>query len=195
MKPTSNRSGGLSVLLNKPRARTEVAGDKSAALIRFYGCLRDWPEGLIDRLRSIAYTVESFAWACEASDDPDPIESAARFLVRNRFSRGTRQGFRVVRLTPGGQPGDANAWATILEELPAIAERLQGVELHQGIESLSTVFGKVPSGGGQMALGDSLPGTRSVRRPAGGRIAGSDRELPRAGNVDPVAFGPPPGGV
>lgn len=88
MKPTSNRSGGLLVLLNKPRARTEVAGDKSAALIRFYGCLRDWPEGLIDRLRSIAYTVESFAWACEASDDPDPIESAARFLVRNRFSRG-----------------------------------------------------------------------------------------------------------
>lgn len=102
MKPTSNRSGGLLVLLNKPRARTEVAGDKSAALIRFYGCLRDWPEGLIDRLQSIAYTVESFAWACEASDDPDLIESAARFLVRNRFSRGTRQGFRVVRLTPRG---------------------------------------------------------------------------------------------
>jgi hypothetical protein len=81
----------------------------------------------------------------------------------------------------------ATLWGqTPIPRPPSLSDRL---------ESLSTVFEKVPSGGGQIALGDSLPGTGSVRGPAGGRITVSDRGLPRAGNVDPVAFGPPRDGV
>ena len=45
-------AGGLSVLLNKPPTRTEVAGDLNAALVRFYTCLRYQPEELTNRLRS-----------------------------------------------------------------------------------------------------------------------------------------------
>jgi DNA adenine methylase len=54
-------AGGLSVLLNKPPARTEVAGDLDAALVQFYVCLRDHTAELINRLRLIAYTAKSFA--------------------------------------------------------------------------------------------------------------------------------------
>jgi DNA adenine methylase len=126
-------AGGLSVLLNKPPTRTEVAGDLNGDLVHFYAVLRDRPQELSDRLRSVAYTAESFAWAFEASQDADPIESAARFLVKNRFSRGgLGKDFAWSDRLRGGQPGDANAWSTILEELPAIAARLRRVELHQG---------------------------------------------------------------
>lgn len=122
-------AGGLSVLLNKPPA-TEVAGDLDPGLMQFYRCLRDRPKDLINRLRSIAYTATSFAWACEVGDWEDVVDMAVRFLVRNRFSRGGfGKTFAWSDRLRGGQPGDANGWATILEELPAIAERLQGVEL------------------------------------------------------------------
>jgi DNA adenine methylase len=120
----------LSVLLNKPPAWTEVASDLDAALMQFYRCLRDRPKDLTDRLRSIAYTARSFAWACETGGDRDPIESAAKFLVRNRFSRGgLGQTFAWSNRLRGGQPGNVNAWATIVTMLPAIASRLQGVTL------------------------------------------------------------------
>jgi DNA adenine methylase len=125
-------AGGLSVLLNKPRAGIEVAGDLNCELIRFYSCLRDRQEELTRRLRSIPYALESFQWACKGTEDPDPIESAARFIVRNRMSRGgLGKDLAWSDRQRGGQPGDVNAWETILEELPTIAARLQGVELHQ----------------------------------------------------------------
>jgi DNA adenine methylase len=120
-------------LLNKPRAEIEVAGDLNAGVMTFYGCLRDRPVDLINRLRSIAYTQESFDWACAPSAHSDPIEAAARFLVRNRFSRGgLGKDFACSVRQRGGRPGDENAWMTILDVLAAIAARLQGVELYQG---------------------------------------------------------------
>jgi DNA adenine methylase len=125
-------AGGLSVLLNKPRSRLEVAGDVDSGLVEFYTTLRDSSVALIDRLRSIPYTAASFAWALEADGETDPVEAAARFLVRNRFSRGgLGKTFAWSDRLRGGQPGDLNAWETILGELPRIAERLHGVQLDQ----------------------------------------------------------------
>jgi DNA adenine methylase len=126
-------AGGLSVLLNKPRSEIEVAGDLNSPLIEFYRCLQVRPEELISRLQSIAYTRENFEWACQASQDQDPIERAVRFLVRNRLSRGgLARDFAWSERLRGGQPGDVNGWQTIIEQLPAIARRLQGVEFHHG---------------------------------------------------------------
>jgi DNA adenine methylase len=123
--------GGASVLLNKWRSAVEIAGDINPALIGFLTVLRDRPDELIRRLRAIPYAPQSFQWACEASGDHDMIESAERFMVRNRFSRGgLGKGFAWSDRKRGGQPGDVNAWQTILTELPAIARRMQGVELH-----------------------------------------------------------------
>jgi DNA adenine methylase len=126
-------AGGLSVLLRKWRTPIEAAGDLNSPLIEFYGVLRDQPEKLISRLQSIAYARENFEWACQASEDQDPIERAVRFLVRNRFSRGgLGRDFAWSERLRGGQPGDVNGWKTILKELPFIAQRLAGVKFHHG---------------------------------------------------------------
>jgi DNA adenine methylase len=130
-------AGGLNVLLNKRRARTEVAGDLNADLIQFYICLRDNPGALIARLSEIPYARESFEDACGIVDHPrakdyfDAVERAAAFLVKTRFSRdGLGRTFSDSDRFRGGRPGDANAWRTIQPELHAIAARLRKVDFH-----------------------------------------------------------------
>jgi DNA adenine methylase len=123
--------GGAAVLLNKWRSAVEIAGDINLALIGFLTVLRDQPDELIRRLRAIPYDRRSFDWACETSGDHDLIESAERFMVKNRFSRGgLGRNFAWSERLRGGEPGDSHGWQTILAELPKIAARLQGVELH-----------------------------------------------------------------
>ncbi len=52
-------------------------------------------------------------------------------MIRNRFSRGgLGKTFAWSERLRGGKPGDANAWDTIRAELPAIADRVRGVEFH-----------------------------------------------------------------
>jgi DNA adenine methylase len=121
-------AGGLSILLNKPPPALEVASDIKADLINFYTVLRDQGEEFTDRLRKISYTEVSFAGAKAAGHLPDPLEAAVRFLVRNRMSRGgLGKDFAWSSRLRGGQPGDVNAWETILRELPRIADRLRNV--------------------------------------------------------------------
>ena len=126
-------AGGLSVLLNKPSQGIvlEVAGDLDVALIEFYRILRDSPVALIDYLRKIPYTREMFEWASSGKGGADPIEAAARFMVRNRFSRGGLGcTFAWSERIRGGQPGDVNGWETILGKLPEIACRIADVGFH-----------------------------------------------------------------
>lgn len=126
-------AGGLSVLLNKHRAAHEVAGDLDAGLIGFYRVLVGNIAELQGRLACFTYSSESFAWAHEPPVPGDPIDAALRFLARNRMSRnGYGRDFAWSERLRGGRPGDLNAWETMKDELPAIAERLRGVELHHG---------------------------------------------------------------
>jgi DNA adenine methylase len=123
--------GGLSVLLNKPPAPVEIAGDVDSDIVNVHTTIRDHCGELIQRLREIPYNPESFAWACRAGKSADPIEAAARFIARNRMSRGgLGQDFAWSSRARGGQPGDLNAWGTILDLYPAIATRLQSVQLY-----------------------------------------------------------------
>jgi DNA adenine methylase len=125
-------AGGLSVLLNKPRSAREVVGDLNGDLIGFYRCLQDRERDLLERLGAISYTPQSFAWSLEPGTNDDLITAAARFIVKHRFSRGgLGKTFAWSKRLRGGQPGDKNAWETIRDHLPRIAERLEGVEIHQ----------------------------------------------------------------
>jgi DNA adenine methylase len=127
-------AGGLSVLLNKYRSAFEVVGDIDTGLIGLYVALRDEPKVLIERLRSIPCVEESFAWATSTPEASDPIERAARFVVRYRFSRGgLGKSFSWSDRPRGNQAESLNSWETILaEELPRIARRIQRVEFLQG---------------------------------------------------------------
>lgn len=123
-------AGGLSVLLNKPPASMEVASDLNPSLINCHRVLRDRPEELLVRLDPLEFDAQTFAWSLDSDAGDDPLESAVRFLVRNRFSRGgLGSDFAWSDRLRGGQPGDRNAWETIKRELPRIARRLAHVDL------------------------------------------------------------------
>src|SRR5262249_14484771 len=118
--------GGLSVLVNKRPCSIEGANDLHAGLIGFYRVLKDRTEECLQRVEALAYSAETFEWSLRLAEaDENPLDSAVRFLVRNRFSRGgLGRDFAWSERLRGGQPGDRNAWETIKAELPRIARRL-----------------------------------------------------------------------
>jgi DNA adenine methylase len=123
--------GGLSVLLGKWRSAVEVCGDINPELIHFHTCLRDQLEELAKRLGSIPYAKQSFEWASSPFTDPDAIERAVRFMVKNSMSRGgMMRDFAWSKRLRGGLPGNENAWRTLMKELPAISARLQEVQFY-----------------------------------------------------------------
>jgi DNA adenine methylase len=123
-------AGGLSVLLNNKPAPVEVAGDLDVNLIGFYRVLRERTHEFLRRVDKLNYAEETFKWALDSAAEADPLETAVRFLVRNRFSRGgLGRDFAWSERLRGGRPGDLNAWETIKRELPRIAHRLSSVEL------------------------------------------------------------------
>lgn len=138
--------GGGSILLNKPPVGREVAGDLNAGLIQFWSDLQidkkevipyPWNPDcfgfLIDMLERLHYREATFLSAKEGyyAGARPTFGPSVDFLVRNRFSRGgLGKDFAWSDRLRGGQPGDVNAWKTILEELPAIAERIRRVEFN-----------------------------------------------------------------
>lgn len=59
------------------------------------------------------------------------VEAAVLYIVVNRMSRGgLGKDFAWSDRLRGGQPGDLNAWTTMLKRLPELSERLQGVLFH-----------------------------------------------------------------
>lgn len=125
-------AGGLSVLLNKPSGLEECASDLNRGLIRTYRAIQDYPSAVIEGLRSVQYDAETFKAACYAVEHPteDGVDWAVNFIIKNRFSRGgLGKDFAWSDRLRGGQPGDVNAWKTIVDDLPLIAHRLKGVRL------------------------------------------------------------------
>lgn len=124
--------GGGSILLNKPRAEREVAGDVDARLVLFWRELQRRESDVPGLVATVRYTEEEFRAADALLMADHPAVRSVAFLVQNRFSRGgLGKDFAWSDRLRGGQPGDANAWDTIRAELPAIAERVRGVEFHR----------------------------------------------------------------
>jgi DNA adenine methylase len=126
---TETCAGGLSVLLNKPRSPIEVVADLDPDLIAVHLAVRDRPAELLARLQRLEYSPETFERAA-VGEPVDDLDRVVRFLVRNRMSRGgLGKDFAWSERLRGGRPGDLNAWETIKAQLPALAERLAGVEI------------------------------------------------------------------
>jgi DNA adenine methylase len=121
-------AGGLSVLLNKPRAPVEIASDLDAGLIGFYRALAD--PTFREELRALPYNVETFNAAAVWVESSNPRVRATGVIVRHQFSRGgLGRSFAWSDRLRGGEPGDRHAWRTKLAELDALAGRLRGVRL------------------------------------------------------------------
>jgi DNA adenine methylase len=127
-------AGGLSVLLNKRPAREEVASDLNRGLIETYRAVQEHAGAMWERLGWLTYNGATFEDAKrrdEGDFDSDPVDRASNFVVRNRFSRGgLGKDFAWSDRLRGGQPGDVNAWETIVKDFPEVARRLKSVRFY-----------------------------------------------------------------
>jgi DNA adenine methylase len=124
--------GGASVFLNKERSPEETIADVDRGVICVFKALRDEPKEFIQRLKRTKYTESTFKYHLKRSegDIKDYIEKAANEYILRRMSRGgLKKAFAWSERLRGGVPGDLNAWNTMLEMLPFIAERIQGVNI------------------------------------------------------------------
>lgn len=118
--------GGGSVFLNKiPSKGVEVINDINPDIISIFHALRDEPTTFIGRLKKIKYCESSYK-RMERKQPSDYIDQAVKEFALRRMSRGgLKTAFAWSDRERGGQPGDVNAWETIIRQLPAIAERLE----------------------------------------------------------------------
>jgi DNA adenine methylase len=124
-------AGAASVLLQKRRSCREVVSDLDVGVYRMLTALRDRPTEFIARLRDLDYVEETFDEALSRQHEAlDGLDAAVNAFVLRRMSRGGLQrDFAWSKRLRGNKPGDLNAWETALDMLPAISDRLQGVEI------------------------------------------------------------------
>tara|TARA_Y100000034_G_scaffold134066_1_gene201494 strand:+ start:2905 stop:3717 length:813 start_codon:yes stop_codon:yes gene_type:complete len=123
--------GAASVFLNKEPSKEEAINDVNLGIIQIMRVLRDEPGDFIGRIKRIKYSEGTFKRALKRSKEEeykDYMEHAVTEFVLRRMSRGgLKKAFAWSNRTRGGQPGDVNAWETIIEQLPIVSDRLKGV--------------------------------------------------------------------
>lgn len=127
--------GGASLLLAKAPAAVEVYNDLDSGLVQFFRTLRD-PE-LFARFHSLAsltpYSRQEYK-ECAASweQEQDPAVQAYKWFVVARMSFSGRFASSIsmnVGSSSRGMASTCSRWLSILEQLPAIAHRLQRVQI------------------------------------------------------------------
>lgn len=119
---------GASVFLNKEPAVQEIINDIDRGIICVFKALRDEPKEFIDRIKKIKYTEKAFKTALDktSGEFDDYIDQAVNEYMLRRMSRGgMKKAFAWSDRLRGGQPGDVNAWETMINELPQIVERVK----------------------------------------------------------------------
>ena len=130
--------GAASVLLNKEKPDTpakEIINDLDPGVIAIMKTLRDESEAFIKKLKNITYSERVFLRELKRCKDGvfdnDFDHAINEFIVRRMSRGGLKQAFAWSDRMRGGQPGDVNAWETILTVLPAISERIKDVFILQ----------------------------------------------------------------
>jgi DNA adenine methylase len=141
-------AGGMSVGLNLDPLPCHLANDIDPDLMNFWARLQSATDtGLLDAIRSLSYSAESFE-AAKVEEALDPDSRALAFLVMKRMSRGAlgkdfawSDRTRGKRRAGGPFPGDRNAWETAVEGLPRVVERLASIRLtcRDALESIRAV--------------------------------------------------------
>lgn len=127
--------GAGSVFLNKNKAqegRIEVINDINLGVCQIFRALRDEPEHFINRLKNITYSQRVFTRELKRQGGhyEDYLDHAVNEFIVRRMSRGgLKKQFGWSERERGGQPGDVNAWKTIIKILPDIAKRVENVRI------------------------------------------------------------------
>lgn len=130
--------GAASVLLNKKRSSEEVYNDLEPSIFNLMLVLRDSFEEFADKLKKIVYDEETYLYHKSVYFSKEfpalpPVEHAITTYVARRMSRGgvVRNFSWSKRKAKDGTPQEVNSWNTMLNVLPVISERLQGVQILQ----------------------------------------------------------------
>ncbi len=124
-------TGAGSCFLNKKPSQSEWLNDLDVGIMAIWNTLRDTPYQFLGRLNAVKYCEDTFNCALVAeTQNLEGIELAINEFILRRMSRGgLKKAFGWSDRQRGGQPGDVNAFQTILQQLPLISRRVQGVEL------------------------------------------------------------------
>lgn len=105
--------GGASIFLNKEKSEEEVIADVDKSIISIFKALRDEPKEFIQRIKRTKCTDRAYKMAqnrIENGFDDYIDEAVAEYFVKRMHD-------------------DQSSWDTMIEQLPEIAERLQGVSI------------------------------------------------------------------
>lgn len=125
--------GAASVLIRKPRVRSEIYNDLDDEVVNVFQVLRDTAAAnqLAALLELTPYARKEFELAYEPTENP--IERARRTIMRSfmgfgsaSFNSGHATGFRVYAGGSRGRMAEAD-WCTYPPQVQAFAERLRGV--------------------------------------------------------------------
>jgi DNA adenine methylase len=121
--------GGASVLLNKNPSEDEVINDLDENIVILFRVLRDQCTEFLRKIKKVPYKESTFKAALKASpEEASDLQKAVNEFIIRRMSRGgLKKNFAWSNRTRGGQPGEVNAWNTILDLIPEISERLHNV--------------------------------------------------------------------
>ena len=123
---------GASVFLNKDPSSEEIIGDIDKGVVCVFKALRDEPKEFLTRIKRTRYTERAFKMAQNRSESEfdDYIDQAVNEYVLRRMSRGgLKKAFAWSDRERGGKPGDVNAWETMIDQLPSIAERVKNTTI------------------------------------------------------------------
>lgn len=120
--------GAANVLFNKTPAKEEIINDLDSSITNILQIIRDQVDEFTEVLKKVKYKEATFLEALEKTEFNSEIEKAVNEFILRRMSRGgIKKAFAWSNRLRGNQPGDVNAWKTIIKQLPYISERLQNV--------------------------------------------------------------------
>lgn len=120
--------GGASVLLNKEPSKEEIINDLDENIVALFRVLRDQCTQFLRKIQRVGYKESNFTAALEKKEFESDLHKAINEFILRRMSRGgLKKAFAWSERKRGGQPGEINAWETILDLLPEISQRLQNV--------------------------------------------------------------------
>jgi len=127
--------GGANVFLNKEPSKEECINDINLGIIQIFRALRDEPGEFVKRIKRLTYSQRTFDRLKRESEEgefTDYINHATNEFALRRMSRGGLKSHLAWSTRKrGGQPGDLNAWKTIIEELPSLSNRIKSTYIMQ----------------------------------------------------------------
>ncbi|MDR7220337.1 DNA adenine methylase [Aminobacter aminovorans] len=121
--------GAASVLLQKPRATSEIWNDRDGELVNLFGVLREQPADLARLVALTPFSRDEYDSLYEPS--ADPLERARRFVARSFMGVNSKGALRKsgfdTRINPDGFISRVRSLVAVPEEIAAVAGRFLGV--------------------------------------------------------------------